>query len=76
MIHIKVPIWGTKSIGVAKYKITKDLEVKIDYKDTYGNKVYPETYLMKRDKALSYPTQTVGKGVVLKIIPIEDFEIK
>lgn len=73
-IEIKVPIWGKRAIGIANYKITEDLEVTISYKDVDGNLVYPGIYRMSKDKALSYPTQTIKQGIVLHIIPIRDFD--
>lgn len=74
MIHIKVPIWKTQSVGIAKNKILRNekLIVKIDYIDKNGNELYPFFLMMGGTKALKYPSQFV-KGTELKIIPIDDF---
>ena len=75
MIHIMSPIWKTMSVGIAESKINPryPLYVKIDYKDKYGNELYPDTLVMKGEKALTYPTQNI-RGNVLRIIPIKDFD--
>jgi hypothetical protein len=64
------------SVGIAEGKINPKypLYVKIDYKDKYGNELYPDTLVMKGEKALTYPTQEVRNGRILRIIPIKDFE--
>jgi len=74
-IIIRSPIWKTRSVGVADYKITKDIVVKISYKTTTGERLYPDPLFMTREKAKQYPTQTVS-GVTLRIIPIDHFEVK
>jgi hypothetical protein len=73
-VVIHFPIWKTKSIGVAKYKITDDLAIEILHKDNDGSRMYPGEYHISKDKALSYPTQKVRGGVILHIIPIADME--
>lgn len=73
-ISIREPIWKTRSVGIAEYKITEDLLIEIEYVDKQGKKPYPHQYIMKKDKALTYPTQKV-RGNVLRIIPIGDLTI-
>lgn len=73
-INIRYPIWKTNSVGIAEYKIDDDIEVEIEYKLMDGKKLYPNHYQMSKDKALSYPTQVAKRDVVLRIIPIKDFE--
>jgi len=73
IICIKEPIWGTKSVGVAEYKMTDEFYVEIIYRDRYGNKVYPFYYKMTKEKAKYYPLQII-KGTKLRIIPINDFK--
>lgn len=75
MIHIAVPIWSTRSVGIALDKIysNQTLIVKIDYVDRFGNESFPYLLRMIGAKALTYPSQTI-KGRIIKIIPIEDFE--
>lgn len=74
-IVIKEPIWKTRSVGIARSKLYGDISVQITYKDRMGNRVYPHKYFMARDKALSYPVQTVRRNIDLKIIPIADFQV-
>ena len=75
-ITIHVPIWGTRSVGIADYKITDDILVKIDYVDKAGERPYPYDYFMNKSKAKQYPSQQLSAGILLRIIPIEDFEIR
>lgn len=75
LVNIKEPIWSSKSVGIATYKVIgKILIVKILYKDKLGNRVYPGTYWMLSTKARSYPIE--NHGVLLYIIPIDDFEVE
>lgn len=76
MRHIEIhsPIWKDRSVGIASYKIDQDIEVEITYKDKKGERMFPCRFFMTREKALSYPSKMV-KNVVLKIIPISDFQI-
>ena len=70
-IHIREPIWATRSIGIADHKIIADLTIYIEYRDKLGKKLYPHKSFMTRGKVKRYPTQTV-KGVLLRIVPIGD----
>lgn len=77
VIRIREPIWGSKSVGIALYKLKDGLnKVKILYKDQRGRYVYPGTYLISRARALRYDRQKVGSfpQVTLAIIPIADME--
>jgi hypothetical protein len=67
-------IWATQSVGVAEDKVDDDLCIKIDYKNKFGDLLYPDMYFIKKEKVFSYPTQT-WKGKKLYIIPIKDLEI-
>jgi len=74
--YIKYPIWGTQSIGIAKNNIEgSEMEIEILYKDTAGNRVYPNVYKMKTSEMKKYPTRSFRNTPPLFIIPIEDFEI-
>lgn len=74
-IKIRVPIWKTRSVGVAHYRVKDDIEIEIEYKRPNGEKLYPDKYFMKKEDALCYPMQLV-KGFLLHIIPIDDFEVR
>jgi hypothetical protein len=71
---IKEPIWSSRSIGVAEYRLNKDLLVNISYKDTYGNILFPGKFLIKKEIGRTYPVQHIKNGVSLYIIPIKDLE--
>ncbi len=76
MIKIKAPIWKTRSIGIADYKLCSGVnEIRIEYRDKSGDRIYPYDYVITGTRARTYPIQNV-KGVVLRIIPIADLEMK
>jgi len=72
-VKIHAPIWKTRSIGIAEYKLCKDIRIEIDYKTKEGKRLYPGKYTISREKALTYPIQRCG-SVTLRIIPIDDLE--
>ena len=74
MYSIKTPIWKTKSIGIAEQRLKNDLLVEIEYKQTNGNRLYPDTYIVRKNTTDNYQRQTV-KGSNLVIIPISELEI-
>ena len=74
-VCIHKPIWSSRSIGVAEYRLEKDVKVEIDYETADGIRMFPHKYLLPREKAMTYPTQVVRGGTVLRIIPIADLEI-
>ena len=71
---IKTPIWKTKSIGIAEQRLNNDLLVEIEYKQTNGNRLYPDTYIVRKNTIDNYQRQIV-KGNNLVIIPISELEI-
>ena len=71
---IKTPIWKTKSIGIAEQRLNVDLLVEIEYKQTDGKRLYPHTYIVRKNAVDKYPKQLV-KGNNLVIIPISELEI-
>jgi len=73
-IKIRTPIWNGRKVGVAESKITDDLLIDIIYKVTGGERLYPDTYLLRKGKSYFYPIQVV-KGVPLRIIPISSLEV-
>ena len=75
-IFIRYPIWHTKSVGVREDEITDDLAIEIIYLDVTGKRIYPHTYIIEKEKALSYPIQIVKNNARLHIIPIEDLHIE
>lgn len=75
-IKIKEPIWKDQSVGIKKSLVVEDIEMTIDYTDRNGNKVFPFTYTMSKERALQYPSRRYGNTPELINIPIKDFEIK
>jgi len=73
-IKIKAPIWKTRSIGIAEYRLQKYNQIEILYHTKDGKRLYPHTYFISKEDALKYPTQVI-KGVVLRIIPIIDLKV-
>ena len=73
--HIHSPIWHTGSVGLADHKIIDDVEVYILYTDRRSNLSFPGTHRMSYSKAKSYPTRATKNGLLLRIIPIADFEV-
>jgi hypothetical protein len=73
-LRIKEPIWISKSIGIAAKRAFADLEIEIMYKDTFGNRVYPATYKITKEKIITYSYQYIG-GNRIYIVPIKDLTI-
>jgi len=74
-LKIKEPIWISKSIGIAEKRAFADLEIEIMYKDKYHNRVFPATYIITKEKIVTYPVRYCGK-TKLYIVPISDLTIK
>ena len=70
-LKIREPIWKTKSIGIATFRVLEDLEITIAYKDKHGNKVFPGKYYLKVGDAVNYPI-SYCKGTEVYIVPIEE----
>ena len=73
-LRIKEPIWISKSIGIAEKRAFADLEIQIMYKDKYGNRVYPATYKITKEKIITYPFRYIGSNRIY-IVPIVDLTI-
>jgi len=73
-LKIREPIWITKSIGIASKRAFADLEIEITYKDKAGNRVYPATYKITKEKIITYPCRYIGKNRI-HIVPIKDLTI-
>ena len=72
---IKSPIWSSMSIGIAHFRVSDDLKIEILWKDKYGNRKFPDTYFMKKEKIITYPTKIIHNRIKLYIIPIKNLEI-
>jgi hypothetical protein len=71
LVRIKEPIWSTKSVGIAEEIILRASEthVEILYENIRGWRLWPNEYVISKEKALKYPVKMV-KGRTLRIIPI------
>ena len=74
-LNINVPIWKTKSIGIADRLLTDDVEINILYIDKHGNRMFPDTYIAKKELVKKFPVQFI-RGVALHIVPIAKLKIK
>ena len=72
--EIKEPIWKTRSIGIAEHRLNNDLLVDIIYRNKDGQRVYPDTYIVREGTALNYPSQNI-KGNKVYWIPISELEV-
>lgn len=74
-VTIREPYWKHNAFGVAK-DVFSDGEalVKCSYKNKNGQKLFPETYKITKEKASIFGTM-MRKGKELYIIPVNAFEI-
>ena len=75
ILNINTPIWKTKSVGIAKRLLNDDVEINILYKDKNGNRLYPATYIAKKELVRKFPVQFI-RGIKLHIVPIAKLKIK
>ena len=72
---IAKPIWdgGTKqrAIGIAEFRLP--CLVNISYEDKHGNLIYPNKYIVTKEKARKYPIKVLGP-VKVRIIPISELD--
>jgi len=72
--EIRTPIWdggdGQRSIGVALFRVP--CLVDITYKDSTGERLYPDTYNITKEFASKYPVRKYGGSPELYVIPIKD----
>jgi hypothetical protein len=74
-LNINIPIWKTKSVGIADRLLNDDVEINILYKDKNGNRLYPATYTAKKELVKKFPVQYI-RGIALHIVPIAKLKIK
>ena len=72
---IAKPIWdgGTKqrAIGIAEFRLP--CLVSISYRDKHDNLVYPNQYIVTKEKARKYPIKVLGP-VKVRVIPISELD--
>ena len=77
-VVIKTPMWKNGgSVGIADRQFSNSgVLVKIDYKDKYGQRIYPHTYKVSKQKADPCERMYVGKNnLPVRVIPIKDLEV-
>ena len=74
-LNIKIPIWKNKAVGIAERLLNDDVEINILYKDKNGNRLYPATYIAKKELVKKFPVQFI-RGIKLHIVPIAKLKIK
>jgi hypothetical protein len=74
-VKINEPIWKTRSVGIREDLCLDDCEIKILYVNKSGEREFPDTYLLRKNVGLKYPTKLIRGVFRLKIIPIADLEI-
>lgn len=74
ILKIKEPIWISRSIGIAAKRAFADLTIEILYKDKIGNRVYPASYFITKEKIITYPFRYIGKNRIY-IVPIKDLTV-
>lgn len=72
-IRIKVPIFSTRSIGIANYRTNYPwLKVIITYKTQDGKKMFPKPFFIKGSDVRKYPRDK--RKPFLHVVPIVDLE--
>jgi len=77
-VIIKTPMWKNGgSVGIADRQFASDgVLVEIAYKDKYGQRIYPHTYKVSKQKADQCERMYVGKNnLPVRVIPINEMEI-
>jgi len=72
-LHIKEPIWngGNRCVGIRVDRIVDDIIIDITTKDKHGNRIYPKTFYITRQRASLYEIKSYSWGDAY-IIPIEE----
>ena len=77
-VVIKTPMWKNGgSVGIADRQFSNSgVLVEIDYKDKYGQRIYPHTYKVSKQKADQCERMYGGKNKLpVSVIPIKDLEV-
>ena len=77
LFKIKSPVWGGRKVGLATYKVGQHNEIRIEYKNSEGELVYPQPLYISGEQARQYPIQPVrsNPNVKLYVIPINDMKV-
>lgn len=72
--EIKEPIWKDNSIGIADFRLHDDLLVDIIYKNKNGDRIFPDTYIIKKNNKKNWSYQMIG-GRKIYLMLIKDLEV-
>lgn len=76
LLRIKEPVWlGRKfreCVGVANFRLRKDVVVEVLFKDRFGNRVFPGAFVLLREDVPKFRVreQVVRRGVKLTWFPL------
>ena len=71
--EIREPIWKDNSIGIADFRLKDDLLVDIVYKNKNGERIFPDTYIIRKEKENEIHQTIYGRKIYLFLI--NDLEI-
>ena len=71
--EIREPIWKDNSIGIADFRLKDDLLADIVYKNKNGERIFPDTYIIRKEKEKEIYQTIYGKKIYLFLI--KDLEI-
>ena len=71
--EIREPIWKDNSIGIADFRLKDDLLVDIVYKNKNGERIFADTYIIRKEKEKEIYQTIYGKKIYLFLI--KDLEI-
>jgi uncharacterized protein VirK/YbjX len=74
LFKIREPIWKGRKVGLNDAILDKENKVEILFKQRNGERLYPYTYTITKEKAQQFPIQIL-KGHWLRIIPIIELSI-
>lgn len=75
LFKIKKPIWDGRRVGLNTQKIGTHNEVRIDYRNSDGDLLYPQPLYISGEKARTYETMQLKKyPIKLYLIPINEME--
>jgi len=83
IFRIKEPIWKNKSVGLNEAHLEANNEVEVLWKDRHGERLWPYTYTVTKELAMTKEVMIVrgrgipaGKQIRLRIVPISELSIK
>lgn len=77
LFKIKTPVWGGRMVGINKAKVGMHNEIRIEYKNTDGELIYPQPFYINGEAVQKYEAKPLKKypNVYLYWLPINELEI-